>query len=148
MMTTSLPKISRLTYPSLFTGLSGFSLPGEVTRRKEARQIVDQICTARWNPRARHGGGLAYYTFAVLEIRYQRYTREIGRGYLPPFRGRKWSGNAVYEWRGGDVTPEYGRVLQEVRRLWQAQASAKSAVASHQTSIEFYRTLVPEPLSR
>jgi hypothetical protein len=79
---------------------------------------------------------------------YQRYTREIGRGYLPPFRGRKWSGNAVYEWRGGDVTPEYGRVLQEVRRLWQAQPWAKSAVASHQTSIEFYRTLVPEPLSR
>jgi hypothetical protein len=32
--------------------------------------------------------------------------------------------------------------------LWQAQAWAKSAVASHQTSIEFYRTLVPEPLSR
>jgi hypothetical protein len=80
--------------------------------------------------------------------RDQRYTREISRGYLPPFGGRKWSANAVYEWRGGDVTPEYRRVLQEVRRLWQAQAWAKSAVVSHQTSMEFYRTLVREPLSK
>lgn len=79
---------------------------------------------------------------------YQRYTREIRRGYLPPFRGRKWSGNAVYEWRGGDVTAEYRRVLQEVRRLWQAQGWAKSAIASHQTNAEFYRTLVREPPSK
>jgi hypothetical protein len=76
---------------------------------------------------------------------YQRYTREISRGYLPPFRGRKWSGNAVYEWRVGEVTPEYRRVLQEVRRLWQAQAWARSAIASHPTSPEFYNTLVREP---
>jgi hypothetical protein len=75
---------------------------------------------------------------------YQRYAGEIRRGYLPPFRGRKWSGNAVYEWRGGDVSPEYRRVLQEVRRLWQAQAWTRSAIASHQTSMEFYRTLVQD----
>lgn len=79
---------------------------------------------------------------------YSRYTVEIRRGYLPPFRGRKWSGPPVFEWRGGDVGPEYRKVLQEVRRLWQSQGRAKSAVTSRVTTPEFYRTLAGEASAR
>lgn len=74
---------------------------------------------------------------------YRRYTVEIGRGYFPGFRGRKWSGPAVYEFRGADVSPEYQKVLPEVRRLWLAQGRPKSAVVSVATSAIFYRDMVP-----
>lgn len=74
---------------------------------------------------------------------YRRYTVEIRRGYFPGFRGRKWSGPEVYEFRGADVSPEYQRVLQEVRRLWQAQGRAASAVVAVPTDSPFYRSLVP-----
>lgn len=79
---------------------------------------------------------------------YLRYTVEIRRGYLPPFRGRKWSGPAVFEWRAGDVGPEYQKVLQEVRKLWQSQGRAKSAVTSRQTTPDFYRRLASKPTPR
>lgn len=74
---------------------------------------------------------------------YRRYTVEIGRGYFPGFRGRKWSGPAVYEFRGADVSPEYQKVLPEARRLWLAQGRPKSAVVSVATSAIFYRDMVP-----
>ncbi len=74
---------------------------------------------------------------------YRRYTVEIRRGYFPGFRGRKWTGPAVYEFWGADVSPEYRRVLQEVRRLWLAQGRPKSAVVSVATNASFYREMVP-----
>jgi hypothetical protein len=74
---------------------------------------------------------------------YLRYTVETRRGYFPGFRGRKWSGPEVYEFRGADVSPEYQKVLQEVRRLWQAQGRARSAVVSGPTDPGFYRAMVP-----
>lgn len=72
---------------------------------------------------------------------YRRYTVEIRRGDFPWFRGRKWSGPAVYEFRGADLRPEYQKVIQEVRRLWQAQGRRQSAVTWMRADPEFYRTL-------
>ena len=85
----------------------------------------------------------AHPFYARLNQILDQYTVEIRQGYLPPFRGRKWTGAAVYEWRGGDLSPEYRMVLQEVRKLWQAQGRQSSAVVSRETTPAFYQTLVP-----
>lgn len=73
---------------------------------------------------------------------YRRYTAEMRQGYFPPFRPRKWSGPAVYEFRGGVATPEYRRVLQEVRKLWQAQGRG-SAIETYAATPDLYGQLVP-----
>jgi hypothetical protein len=75
---------------------------------------------------------------------YARYTVEIRSGYFPGFRPRKWSGPPVYGFRGVTVSREYQKILQEVRRLWQALSRNTSAVTSMATNPEFYRSLVPE----
>jgi hypothetical protein len=79
----------------------------------------------------------------ITRADYARYTAEIRRGVFPPFRGRKWSGPPVYEFRGAQVEPEYRKILREVRLLWQAQGRNMSAVASRPTTPQFYRALVP-----
>lgn len=73
---------------------------------------------------------------------YRRYTSEMRQGYFPPFRPRKWSGPAVHEFRGGVATPEYRRVLQEVRKLWQAQGRG-SPVETYEATPDLYSRLVP-----
>jgi len=78
----------------------------------------------------------------IAKADYRRYTREIRRGYFPGFRPRKWSGPPIYEFRGATVSAEYQKVLQEVRRLWQAQGRKASAVAWSPGSQDFYTRLV------
>ena len=82
----------------------------------------------------------------ISRLDHRRYTVEIRRGEFPGFRPRKWAGPPLYEFRGATVSPEYQRVLQEVRKLWQAQGRKTSAVVWNETSQEFYRTLVPQRL--
>jgi hypothetical protein len=42
-----------------------------------------------------------------------------------------------------DVSPEYRKIIQEMRRLWQAQGRNASAIVWTTTNQDFYRTLVP-----
>ncbi len=81
-------------------------------------------------------------TGRISKSDYLRYTVEIRKGYFPGFRGRKWSGPAIYEFRGAEASPEYQKVLQEVRRLWQAQARKVSAVGWMEATPDFYAKLV------
>lgn len=124
----------------------------EQKRRSEYAASITQpkIVAAREKLRRTTLNALSAFFVNELKARriskddYTRYTVEIRRGYLPAFRGRKWSGPAVYEWRGGDVSSEYRKVLQEVRKLWQAQGKAKSAVSWGEATPEFYRKLVSD----
>jgi hypothetical protein len=124
----------------------------EQKRRSEYAASITQpkIAVARENLRRITLAALSRFFANELKARriskddYARYTVEIRRGYLPPFRGRKWSGPAVYEWRGADVSREYRKVLQEVRRLWQAQGRTRSALSWREANPDFYRTLVSD----
>jgi len=119
-------------------------------RAAYARSVVDpQIRAAR--ARLERETLLAMQEFFARELQarrmarvdYLRYTREIRKGEFAEFRGRKWTGPAVYEFRGTHLSPEYRKVLQEVRLLWQAQGRRASVITHVDTNQEFYRTLVP-----
>jgi hypothetical protein len=57
---------------------------------------------------------------------YRRFAGvDLEANAFPSIRRRKWSGPAVYAFNPSQrFTPEYVIVLQEVRKLWQAQANA------------------------
>lgn len=77
----------------------------------------------------------------ISRFDYRRYTAQLRKGYFPDFRGRKWTGTAVYEFRAADVSPEYAIVLQEVRRLWLAQNCPHGAIVWKPATPELYRDL-------
>ena len=119
-------------------------------RAAYARSVIGpQIATARARLERDTVTALKEFFGRELQARriarpdYLRYTSEIRKGHFPGFRGRKWTGPPIHEFRAVDVSPEYRSVLQEVRRLWQAQGRRASVITYIDTNQEFYRTLVP-----